>query len=146
MSPRVAHVLCLALILFQPAGTARAQFTVPTNFICGVKTDSTLSQDAAAKISRVKYAGTGARSVLVLRVDFPNAPGAAVSEEQARAELASADAFFRKTSFQQFSFSTVAVTPVLRLEGNTANTATLASQARAAAEAAGFDFSAYDFS
>lgn len=143
----LAHALCPACALFCLAAPAAAQFIIPTNFVCGVRDGSSFAGEPAAKTTQRKYAGTGARSVLVLRVDFPNAPGAVVSEEQARAELASVDAFFRVTSFQQLSLGTVSVTPVLRLPGDTSsyNTGSLASDARKAAEAEGFDFSSFDF-
>ena len=89
------------------------------------------------------YATFGAKSVLVIRVDFTNAPGA-VSVEHVTNVLASVDEFYRATSFRQLSLSTVAVTPVLRLTGDAreygGRPLQISAAARAAADAAGFNF------
>ncbi len=148
MFPRV--LLALAALVFEAVATAQEPWTAPTNFVCGVKEDSLPSflhnSKATPKATRI-----GARSVLVVRVDFPNAPGAIISESSASNEMASVNGFFKEVSFQQFSLPTVAVTPVLRMPRASGNYGPfndiggLARDAYIAAQAAGIPISTYDF-
>jgi len=97
------------------------------------------------------YATLGNRSILVMLVDFADAPGGPVSISTAQTSLADVAGFMRSNSFNQFNFATQDVTPVLRMPrassfyATNQDAYTLLQDARQSATAAGFNDSGYDF-
>ncbi|MEW6158868.1 MAG: PKD domain-containing protein, partial [Verrucomicrobiota bacterium] len=94
----------------------------------------------------------GTKSLLLLRVDFSDANGAAISQSDATNLVAALNDYYREMSYGRAGFSLVGsgsvVTPALRLpEPSSAydnNFTKLLTDARAAAAAAGFAHEAFD--
>jgi hypothetical protein len=91
------------------------------------------------------YESTGSRKILVMMVDFSDYPGGAVSLADAQAALNDVTTFIRANAFNQLSFTTKQVTPVLRMPRTASSYVSLddpyslLADARIAAAAAGFN-------
>lgn len=97
-------------------------------------------------------ASTGQRSILVMMVDFPNIPGQTVVLDDAKTNLANVATFLHEASYGDLTIKTQVFTPVLRMPQSSTSyrdssigDTTLLNDARAAARAAGYDPSQYDF-
>src|SRR5689334_7034426 len=140
-------VLVAACILSRPLIADAASHP----FVCAFLAPAP-AQRAKSTLDPGGYARTGARSVLVIRLDFSDAPGATIDADGALAEIASVSAFLQANSFQQLSLPVPAVTPVLRLprpaesyRGEGEGHVALAADGRVAASAAGYDVNNFDF-
>jgi hypothetical protein len=93
----------------------------------------------------------GLRKILVIRVDFSDVPGGALSQTAAQANLNDVTAFIRSNAYNRIEFTVKDVTQVLRMPRtaasyvNSEDTYNLLQDARAAATAAGFSSNNYDF-
>ncbi len=100
-------------------------------------------------------ATTGTKRLVFIRVDFSDLPGESFSSNRAVQLTRDLDRFYRENSFDRSGFHEIgqgsAVTPVLRLSrtaasyGSAEDSSGLRSAARAAARAAGYTLSAYDY-
>jgi hypothetical protein len=94
---------------------------------------------------------TGSRKILLIMVDFSDVPVAASSRDLAEARINEVTGFIRSNAFNQVTFQTQDVTPVLRMPRPASyyvsnnDPYTLMADARHAAGAAGYDSGNYDF-
>ena len=94
---------------------------------------------------------TGSKRILVILVDFSDVVGGPVSPATARDAIDNVTAFIRSNAFNQISFITRDVTPLLRMPRpasyyvNNNDPYTLMEDARNAAAAAGFASTNYEF-
>ena len=87
----------------------------------------------------------GAKSVLVIRLDFSDLPGEPFTEELALSRMTEVDAFYQSVSYGLLSFPDVTVTPTMRLPHtrqfyrDSGDYRGLRDDAHIVAEAAGYD-------
>jgi hypothetical protein len=98
------------------------------------------------------HASMGTRSILVMRVEFPNRVGEVVPTESASPNLDQVANFLHAASYGDLTIGTKTFTPVLRVPQNSqfyrdsgTGDTRLLSDARAAARAAGFSPASFDF-
>ncbi|MBE2250008.1 MAG: hypothetical protein IAE78_10690, partial [Myxococcus sp.] len=93
----------------------------------------------------------GAKRLLYIRVDFSDDPGEPITVANAQNAVTLLDRYYRAASFNQTSFTGTVTPTVLRMPRTKASygsmnaTSQLLNDARAAATAAGFPQSSYDF-
>lgn len=126
-------------------------------FLCGTGHVGDLAAQVTGNIAGFRKAGfelqaapaaTGSKTLLVIRVDFPDLQGLPYTDTQATNVLSGLEAFYREMSYGKVGFSQLGsgsdVTPAFRMPKSTAYYGTndaslLRTDARAAAKAAGFD-------
>ena len=91
----------------------------------------------------------GAKTVLFIKVDFPDKPGDPLPDANATALIQNVFDFYKDCSYGTTTLAKVDVTPTLRMSSNTGvytnDAFLLLNEARNEATKAGFDYRKYDF-
>ncbi|MDP3238256.1 MAG: MopE-related protein [Myxococcales bacterium] len=113
--------------------------------------DSSVPYSQDAELPEPSPFTVGMKRLLYIRVDFSDDPGEPISVANAQAAVVNLDRYYRAASFNQTSFTGTITPTVLRMPrtkasyGSTNATSQLLNDARAAAAAAGFPQSNFEF-
>ncbi|HMC28389.1 MAG TPA: PKD domain-containing protein, partial [Verrucomicrobiae bacterium] len=111
-----------------------------------VRTEETASFAAATSAQNI-----GPKKILLMRIDFSDAPGATATDVDATNIMSEVNDFVRANSFNQMVFETIDVTPLLRMPNPSYYYTRqnlpwqVLSDALSAARSAGYDTAAYQF-
>jgi PKD domain/Carboxypeptidase regulatory-like domain len=103
---------------------------------------------ALPALAPAKYRTLGERTLLVIRVDFPDLPGDPVPEKKLRKLLDGTEAYYKDNSFGKLTIQST-ITPTIRVpkpqQAYEIDFGKVGIDARVAVRAAGFDPSKFDF-